>query len=291
MHSPTKPSNRAVHKDEISLVSAIRNQEEHEKTSALDLGHLKKANREAKDAAKIARKAKSKHEQSTAKVLFGVSIIVFVAALGFAAFKLKDTEMGKAAMVKWLAYFPPIDDVSPGEYAELKSAAGTPFKSQGPKVAMGLSTGDLNSPSFYVSANLPDGVTFDVIVSGVPGTLLSEMTPIRQQGALSNRLLKIGPFKLGPGDYFVYVLDAANQPDSVHDLIKGIPNLPVEPGGDGIPHKFNVTKKYFLGGLKDGNYQAKLDLLKQEAKQKQVQRIARFRKRRDDARGFPCLLY
>ena len=75
----------------------------------------------------------------------------------------------------WVSPIPPLDDVSPEDYAELKQAAFAKLDA-GIKLAVEVSNMDLTSPSFYISSNLPDGAVIDVYVIGVPDSLLNQLS-------------------------------------------------------------------------------------------------------------------
>lgn len=181
------------------------------------------------------------------------------------------------ALAGFLSPIPRLDDVSAEDLALLKAAASQPLHKAGPKVAIVLSRGDLLAPRFYVSTNLPDGAQFDVVLEGIPDTLLNQ-TQFQGQArvTIEKRMAKTVDFRfqdgrpIPRGEYLVYVAESANQPEALSRVLD-----PLAPTLMSLPQVFPkgrrlVAKKgYFLGGPKDQVYAARLkeyhDKLRQKA--------------------------
>lgn len=165
----------------------------------------------------------------------------------------------------FLSTLPELGDVSPEDYADLKTAAKAPI-SDGPQVAVALSKADPLSPIFYVATNLPDGARFEIYVEGVPHRLLNTLSYGGKLDVVSSkRLAKSAPLRypdgkpIPRGEYFVYVMEApVGQPDLVYkellplaSIARNLPNqLPQD-------RRLVYSKKIFFGA-KDATYEQRL---------------------------------
>ena len=167
----------------------------------------------------------------------------------------------------WISPLPSLNDVSPSEYAELTQASRTSPDKAGPRFSIALSKNDELAPAFYVASNLPDGAQFQIVVIGVPESLLNQTSFSSQaQATLTQKLSKTGPIRYSDGkpiprgQYFVYLLPTDNEPQTAKSLIQAYqpPNntrIPPE-----LPNtaKVLLSKSYFLGGPRDSNYLVRL---------------------------------
>lgn len=170
---------------------------------------------------------------------------------------------------RWISPIPRLDDVSPEDYEDLKSAAQpTPADGAGmiPKISMAVSRADLGVPTFYISTNLPDGVQLQMILVGQGDTLLNETSFTGQSsGSVVKSLAKTGSIRhadgrpLVRGDYMAYVMEADEQKPEVSQVLANLPASVVKIP-DELPRgkKAIAKKSFFLGGPKDASYTARL---------------------------------
>ncbi len=167
---------------------------------------------------------------------------------------------------KWISPLPPLDDVSPEDYEELKIATTAEPGSGGPKAAIALSRKDLTTPYFYLTSSLPDGAGFDYFIEGVPSTLLNHLGfSTNGHFALSKKLGKTNFIRsvdnqpIPRGEYQVYMVESEQQSDEVKKILS-----PLEPSPVSLPtnlpkgRKLIAKKSFFLGGAKDSVYEERL---------------------------------
>jgi hypothetical protein len=182
---------------------------------------------------------------------------------------------------------PHLSDVSESEFAELKVAA-RPDKGKSAQIALALSTEDIFAPSVYVAGSLPMDIAFDVLVVGVPDTLLNhtEYTG-RYQLNVHDRLGKSPAFRHGDGkglprgEYVVYVTDSPRQSPEAKQFLASLPPAPTVKLAPEIAmgKKLVAVKKYFLGGKSDASYASRLreyhNKLQESAKH-ELEELAQF---------------
>ncbi len=142
---------------------------------------------------------------------------------------------------RWVSPIPQMNDVTPEEFAELKLAAGARLEKVGPKYALALSQADPLSPTFYVGTNLVDGTHLSLVITGIPDTLLNQLS--FSAVALVSISKKIG--KTG----IIRFADGRAIPRGEYRIDLKSPETP----------EILMTKRYFLAGKKDAVY---LDRLK-----------------------------
>ena len=167
----------------------------------------------------------------------------------------------------WISPIPSLMGVPDTEQDELAKLAR---QNNPPGIAVGLSKTDLASPSIYLASALPNGAKFDLILVGVPETLLSQTSlVIKASTELQNRLASVLSLRqpdgrpLTPGEYRLYVTEseASSQLQSVASVISNLPDasvpFPAESEIQGT-RKLFLQKTYFLGGEKDDTYSKRL---------------------------------
>lgn len=167
---------------------------------------------------------------------------------------------------EWVSPIPPLDDVTPEDFEELKSAArGRPEEAR-VHFAIALSKADPLLPAFYITSNLPEGAQFEVYLIGTPDTLLSQISFGTQVSAtLSKKLAKTAIIRfpdgrpIPRGEYVVYVVAAEAQPPEVRNFLGTIQLELVKPPSE-LPKnaRILVYKTYFLGGARDSVYASRL---------------------------------
>ncbi len=167
---------------------------------------------------------------------------------------------------QWFSPLPVISDLTSEDYEELKTAARAKPGQDGPKTAIALSTREHSMPSFYLATDLPEGAKFEYFLEGIPNTLLNHMS-FSSQGhfSISKKLGKTPPIgfpdgqPIPRGEYWVYVVEAQDQPSDVSSLLTSLETAKIELP-DKLPKgkKLIAKKTFFLGGLKDTVYEERL---------------------------------
>jgi hypothetical protein len=154
---------------------------------------------------------------------------------------------------KFLSPIPELADVSPEEFQELRAAAVASHSSGNPMFAVALSKSSVESPAFYVSANVKDGTVLKLVFDGVPETLLNASTFNQVLSVLiTKRLGRTGALKTGTGS-------AVPRGQYLISLIDPSDAMPVaRPGEKPAAIRPLVAKSYFLGGVKDALYASRL---------------------------------
>ena len=177
---------------------------------------------------------------------------------------------------KWISPIPHLDDVLPDEYEELKAAAKVKPET-GVKASLALSQADVFFPTFYIASNLPDEVVFDLVIEGIPETLLNQTSfNARLQATQSKHLAKTPAFKfqetkpIPRGDYIFYLVVSDTSPTNAKAAASNVSSVTSKlPLGVAEGTKILATRTYFLGGKKDAIYTARLkefhDRLKEKA--------------------------
>ncbi len=160
---------------------------------------------------------------------------------------------------------PPLPDVAPEEYEELKKVAKS-SPSDGPQVALALSKADPLSPIFYVATNLPEGARFEIYIEGVAHRILNTLSYSGKLAVTTNRrLAKSQPLRYADGkpiprgEYMVYVMEApTGQPDLVYkELLQLAPIARKLPFHLPQERRLVYSKQIFFGS-KDATYQQRL---------------------------------
>lgn len=236
--------------DGLSALIEIPSKDVVDNTGQLDIGQLRNARKEAERAtqvAKVTQKAAPLPHFGDIPAGGGMSFTKrLVICLGLIAasgsllyFVMPDYfNSGVALIHKLFSPIPSLADVSPDEYAMLVSAAsGKPGESA--KASMALSLTNSETPSFYIATNLSPGTPLTLTLEPVQGTLVGELLGSLQVSlTVADKLGKTSPIRtkdgasLPMGDYMVRLLDKDNH--------------------------LMASRQYFLGGIKDAGYQAKL---------------------------------
>jgi hypothetical protein len=181
---------------------------------------------------------------------------------------------GLSKLAQWVpalqSVFSPIADlegVLPEEMADLRRALENKA-SQSAGIALDRS--ELLAPSFYVVANLPDGVSLDLTLVGVPDSLLSQTSltatahaSIDQWVARFDSIRQADGRPMVQGQYLVVVTEseAARQTPEAAAALAVLPDSkllpPAQSGITGVK-KVVATRSYFLGGPQDDTYAQRL---------------------------------
>jgi hypothetical protein len=167
--------------------------------------------------------------KNRSKLKFVYAGALLIAALGSAiAFKVFSNNT-----------LPPVYDVSSGEYGELKAVvANGDALSQQPQVAIALSIADIESPQFYIASNLPDQTTLEILLEGIPETLLQKFNLVKHASVtVKNGLAKTPAF----------------HDDNGASLPLGEYQVSVKCQTCIAKHKLAV-RQYFLGGTRNRRY-------------------------------------
>jgi cell fate (sporulation/competence/biofilm development) regulator YlbF (YheA/YmcA/DUF963 family) len=193
-----------------------------------------KLGKEAKKAQKIERRTESfkSSKQALPRVAILVGVVALFSAGAFVTLSLTKRDLD------------PIPGISSEEFSRLKAVALAPA-TEGKKVAFAPTTDDLAHPRFHVASNLPNGTKFDVVLKGVPGTLVK---PFSQPAAIQTSPLKrfhasTDRLELPKGEYQVQVM-ASGEAEVL------------------------ATGTYFLGGAKDADYENSMSQAKAQKRQK-----------------------
>ncbi|HUP56861.1 MAG TPA: hypothetical protein VM598_05365, partial [Bdellovibrionota bacterium] len=154
---------------------------------------------------------------------------------------------------RFLSPIPELADVAPEEFQELRAAAVASPSSGNPMFAVALSKTSVESPAFYVAANVQDGTQLKLVFDGVPETLLNASTFNQVLSVvITKRLGRTGALKTGTGgsvprgQYLVSLIDPTDAAPSAR------------PGEKPSAIRPLVAKSYFLGGVKDALYASRL---------------------------------
>lgn len=132
------------------------------------------------------------------------------------------------------------DDVTATEYQEIRRAIGESLRFAGPTAAIAVSQSRPETPSFYIGANVEDGAKLDVSIEGIPETLLGRFHySMRTTLVLNKGFVKTPPLS---------DLDGSA-------MKSGAYRIQIRPSGDS---RVIAQKVYFLGGIQDLTYEAKL---------------------------------
>jgi hypothetical protein len=266
--------------DSTHLVE-LNPREVDDRTHVLDPDKLKEAIKAATVAQKVEAKAEKKAVAAGIAVvapsrggkrklllaLVGLPLIAAVAIGGAVALKLTTVDQLKAnagRMFQGLTSpLGSLDDVSPDQLELLRAAAGANLK-DGPQAAIAASTQNPDKPTIYVASNLPDGTNLSFQLKAEPGAVLSEgPVELRFPLAIAKHLARSrslhGPDggALAPGEYVATVVATDEQTPDVQALLKKTPLAP-------------VTRKLFLGGVKDAAFGAKLEEVRKKRLEKGV---------------------
>ncbi|MBI4926098.1 MAG: DUF4339 domain-containing protein [Bdellovibrio sp.] len=211
-----------------------------------------------------------------AGLIFSIPVL-FVVAYLYGALNplLKDASFKSTYIEKWLnkiptlgQFFSPlphIEDIKTEDLEELKIAARAHPGTDGPKIAIAIAQPNVNTPSFYLAADLPDNTKFEFYIEGIPDTLLGHLSFFQAGNFLLNH--KIGKTPaitfsdgiLPRGEYWLYVTEANEQPPETSQILSKLDisqiSLPSHlPKGK----KLIAKKTFFLGGIKDTLYAERL---------------------------------
>ena len=156
------------------------------------------------------------------------------------------------ALQKWISPIPPLNDVTPEEYAELQKAAMS-IQEAGPgaQATLALSRADLLQPAFYIASSANGERTeYDIYVEGQPDTLLNQTSFFaKTRVVVSQHLGKSESVKTTDG----------------RPLVRGQYKVSLAPPTnehteDGMPREVHplASRTYFLGGANDGMYLTRL---------------------------------
>lgn len=235
--------------DGLSALIEIPAKDVIDNTGQLDVGQLRNARREAERATQVARVTQKAAPMPyfgniryaglgfTKRLLICLCLIA-VGGIGL-YFVMPDTvNSGFALIHKLFSPIPSLSDVGPDEYQTLVAAASA-NPGDTTKAGIALSITNSETPSFYIATNLTPGTPLTLTLEPVQGTLVGELLGSLQVSlTVADKLGKTSPIRtkdgasLPMGDYQVRLLDKDN-----HLL---------------------ASRQYFLGGIKDAGYQAKL---------------------------------
>lgn len=235
--------------DGLSALIEVPAKDVVDNTGQLDVGQLRNARREAERATQVSRVT-----QKAAPLPYFGNInysgmgfmkrlliclgLIAVGGLGLYFIMPDSFNSGFGLIHKLFSPIPSLKDVSPDEYAQLVTAAsGKPGET--PQAAIALSLTNSETPSFYIATTLVPGTPLTLNLEPVQGTLVGELLGSLQVSLnVADKLGKTSPIRtqdgasLPMGDYQVKLMDKEK-----HLL---------------------ASRQYFLGGIKDAGYQAKL---------------------------------
>lgn len=189
------------------------------------------------------------------------------------------------AFAQWVSPIPYIDEVSPADYEELRSAAGAVLEKDGPKIAMAIAHGDPATPKVYVASNLPDGAVIQIQFEGVSDTLVGQLSVITNTEIVIQKKLGESVLVTLPenqpfprGQYDVYAVDAEKQSEQVSLWLSKLQALEVK-HPEGISHsiKLLATRSVFLGGDKDSVYAERLKEFHDKLQKKATEELEEIR--------------
>lgn len=175
---------------------------------------------------------------------FMAVLVLLLIALG-GGFALMNGQADWLAKQPWLLKLPGVgsllspipllDDVASEDFEELRLAASQPAAN---RTALVLSQTDPFAPIFYAAANAPDGTELELKLEGVPETLLNETEAnFTAKQTLQKKFAKFDPIRGADGK----------------SVPRGQYKVSVLNGGQAL-----ATKSFFLGGVKDATYLARL---------------------------------
>lgn len=195
-----------------------------------------------------------------AKGAFGGALfLVFALSGGFSAL-LNVLHLGQSHAGGYV--LSKIEEVNAEDEVLLRATAAAAPAVEGYKVSLAISKAKPQSPTFYLATNAPEKSVFEVVVEGVPDTLVGKFRIFtRQVIEVSGGLAKSAPFTqldgsmLPKGEYRIYALEqklnstmpSLNEVDLHNNLQRHL----LEKMGSATM----VSKRsYFLGGPKNTNY-------------------------------------
>ncbi len=155
------------------------------------------------------------------------------------------------------------DDVTATEYQEIRRAIGESLRFAGPTAAIAVSQARPEKPSFYIGANLEDGAKLDVSIEGLSETLLQRFHySMRTTLVINKGFVKTPPLS-----------------DLDGSAIKsGAYRIQIRPAGDS---RVIAQKVYFLGGIQDLAYEAKLKEYHQQLREQAAVELMEVRQLSD----------
>jgi hypothetical protein len=165
---------------------------------------------------------------------------------------------------------PHIPNINEEEFNFLQTAAQAPLEQAGGQIALALAQSPLQTPSFYLASNLPDGALFQVYCVAQSETLLNQLSfSAVRTVQLTQKLAKTDPFQtpsgsaIPAGRYTVYLILNEAQPTEVkkwESSLSRLNNSVLPTVLKELPHPPHILlhKSYFLGGVEDAAYQAQL---------------------------------
>lgn len=205
--------------------------------------------------------------------------------MGLARPFLSQIEEQVPAVGVWLSPISRPEDVTDEEFQTLRRAASGNGLEGVNSVGLAIAKTDPTQPTFYVSADLPDGALFEVVVRGVPGTLLNATGFERTlKVTLMEHLGRSGALKaednspLPKGEYQIYAYESADQSPAVQQTLAQLqPSARKLPEGMPVGRKLVTLAEEFLGGPKDAAYSERLKEFHDRLKQKALAEITETR--------------
>jgi hypothetical protein len=205
-----------------------------EKTRVLDTGKIKALAKEAKQAEKVANKARAQAKTDVAEApseVEGKRGSGLVKKIGFVLIAAALVGGGIFAYPQFAKpHLPPIADLGSVEYQKLQDVVAIPAD-QGVHVDFSLSTSDVAHPKFYLVSNQKD-IHLAVIFEPVSGTFPQKPPqPITMNASeMKNHFATTDRMEVSEGEYIVKVFEV------------------------GQPQKIFTEARFFLGGVKNAAY-------------------------------------
>jgi hypothetical protein len=162
---------------------------------------------------------------------------------------------------------PVLPGLEVGDYEEMKVAALASPTSPGRKLAVAASLTDTTSPEVYVAGNLPDGTEIEVVVEGVPDSLLNQTSftgtakvILKSRWGKSEAIRGTDGKSAPKGRFRVYAYDAKDQSSAQASSAVGMYTVSTDKTWEKAPagRRLTAVKYYFLGGKNDEDYKSRL---------------------------------
>jgi hypothetical protein len=286
-YSPTNDFSDPPNREDLSALIYLKADTGEEKTGNIDARTLKRAEKEAAQVAKVARKSSDDFEERVAKEetsrgarwLRGGLLLVLGGAIG--------TGLGYGYQwimlnQHWFRSLPEMPGLRIEERAELQSAITTSL-TETPKIALAAIQEGSQPPSFYVASNLPDGALVDIYVHGEPDTLIgrpsfeSVLHVKLADGIARSDSLKAEDGSLPPaGNYLVAAAesDSPGQSETVRAALAGISPRAQLPSWVPASRRVVQIKPYtFLVGKSQAEYDTALKSVRAQSAKARLDRL------------------
>ena len=163
-------------------------------------------------------------------------------------------------------------DVSRDENRELLATVSESVAKHGPSAALAMSQSDPTAPFFYAATNLADGARFEIHIDGVQDTLLEKLVvSVRTVATAKDGLARSPQFLQANGKPY---------PRGEYKISVVCSACPGVAQGAML-----AQKTYFLGGLRDREYDQKLKAFHEQLRQSAAGELIEIRQLTDTLEG------